>query len=125
MNGLGSEATAGYLAIVQELRPYFQFYDTHVHPYEVLFDRFHYEEEFARPGVLSLTGKSYTTPAVKNFQFPEMGDFNDDPRSQRLQDISVMLLKKVYGNVGEQVFIDQHPRTVRQPHALGEEVLHG
>lgn len=107
MKGLGPEESGQYLAILQALRPAYPFYDMHVHPYEVLFDRFTYEDEFSRPGVLSLTGKSYTTPAVKNFQFPEMGDFNDDPRSQRLQDISVMLLRKIYGNVGEQVFIDQ------------------
>ena len=107
MKGLGPEETAEYLAVLQKLRPAYPFYDMHVHPYEVLFDRFTYEGEFSSPGVLSLTGKSYTTPSVKKFQFPEMGDFNDDPRSQRLQDISVMLLRKVYGNVGEQVFIDQ------------------
>jgi predicted TIM-barrel fold metal-dependent hydrolase len=105
--GLGPEETAEYLAVVQSLRPYYKFYDTHVHPYEVLFDRFSYEDHYSRPGVLSLTGTSYQEPALKRFRFPEMGDFNDDPKSQRLQDISVMLLKKVYGNVGEQVFRDQ------------------
>ena len=107
MKGLGPEETAEYLGVLHTLRASHQFHDTHVHPYEVLFDRFSYQDEFSSPGVLSLSGKSYTTPALKSFQFPEMGDFNDDPRSQRLQDISVMLLKKVYGNVGEQVFIDQ------------------
>ena len=107
MKGLGPEQTAEYLGVLQTLRSAHQFHDTHVHPYEVLFDRFTYDDRFSSPGVLSLAGKSYTTPAVKSFQFPEIGDFSNDPKSQRLQDISVMLLKKVYGNVGEQVFVDQ------------------
>ena len=107
MRGLGSEETAEYLAVMQTLRQDHPFYDTHVHPYEVLFDRFSYQDEFSRPGVLSLSGKSYSSPSVRKFQFPELGEFNDDPRSQRLQEISVMLLRKVYGNVGEQVFLDQ------------------
>lgn len=106
MRGLGPEQTAEYLAVMHRLRPAYPLYDMHVHPYEVLFDRFTYQD-FSRPGVLSLTGKAYATPSVKQFQFPEIGEFNGDPRSQRLHDISVMLLKKVYGNVGEQVFMDQ------------------
>jgi predicted TIM-barrel fold metal-dependent hydrolase len=107
VKGLRPEETAEYLSILQDLRPSFPFYDMHVHPYEVLFDRFSYDNDLSRPGVLSLSGTSYTAPSVTRFQFPEMGDFNDEPRSQRLQDISVMLLRKIYGNVGEQVFIDQ------------------
>lgn len=107
MKSLRPEETAQYLSVLQSLRSSYPFYDMHVHPYEVLFDRFTYENEFTCPGVLSLAGKSYTMPSVTKFSFPEMGDFNDEPRSQRLQDISVMLLRKVYGNVGEQVFIDQ------------------
>jgi predicted TIM-barrel fold metal-dependent hydrolase len=107
VKALGPVETAEYLAVLQSLRQSYPLYDMHVHPYEVLFDRFTYEDESTLPGVLSLAGKSYTAPSVSKFNFPEMGDFNDDPRSQRLQEISVMLLRKVYGNVGEQVFIDQ------------------
>jgi predicted TIM-barrel fold metal-dependent hydrolase len=107
VKALRPEETSEYLGVLQSLRASYPFYDTHVHPYEVLFDRFTYEDQKADSGVLSLSGKTYTAPTVTNFRFPEMGDFNDDPRSQRLQDISVMLLRKVYGNVGEQVFLDQ------------------
>ena len=108
MKGLEPEQTAEYLGVVHSLRPRYPLCDMHVHPYEVLFDRFTYdEEEYSRPGVVSLPGKSYTTPSARSFQFPEISNFGDDPRSKRLQDISVMLLRKVYGNVGGQVFSDQ------------------
>jgi hypothetical protein len=107
VKSLRPEETAEYLRILQALRPAYSFYDMHVHPYEVLFDRFTYGDQYSSPGVISMAGKYYTTPEVSRFTFPEMGDFDDDPRSQRLQNISVMLLRKVYGNVGEQVFIDQ------------------
>jgi predicted TIM-barrel fold metal-dependent hydrolase len=107
VRGLGPEETSGYLSVLTGLRGSCPFYDTHVHPYEVLFDRFSYEEQSDRSGVLSLPGKCYTAPAAGRFRFPEMADFNDEPRSQRLQDISAMLLRKVYGSVGEQVFLDQ------------------
>jgi predicted TIM-barrel fold metal-dependent hydrolase len=107
VRSLRPEETAEYLSLLQALRRSYPFYDTHVHPYEVLFDRFTYDDDATHPGVLSISGKSYTSPSVTKFHFPEIGDFNDDPKSQRLQDISVMLLRKVYGNVGAQVFIDQ------------------
>lgn len=107
MKGLTPEHVSDYLSLLQAIKSSCPLYDMHVHPYEVLFDRFSYEHGPARPGVLSLAGKSYADPSLSNFHFPEMGDFKDEPRSQRLQDISVMLLKKVYGHVGEQVFIDQ------------------
>lgn len=106
MKGLSPDESSEYLSILQTLRRSYPLYDMHVHPYEVLFDRFTYDNEVAR-GVLSLSGKSYAAPSVTKFQFPEMGNFSDEPRPQRLQDISVMLLRKVYRNVGEQVFIDQ------------------
>lgn len=106
MKALSPEECSRYLAMVKSLRASYPLYDTHVHPYEVLFDRFIYDET-AHPGVLSLTGKTYASPLANNFKFPEIGYFSEDPRSQRLQDISVMLLKNVYAFVGEQVFIDQ------------------
>lgn len=107
MRTLAPEQAAEYLAVLQALRSSHHFYDMHVHPYEVLFDRFSYQEGSSGPGVVGLTGQPYTPPGLKNFRFPELGDFNDDPKAQKLQDISVMLLRKVYGYVGEKVFTDQ------------------
>ena len=107
MKGLGPEESSAYLAILQGLRSSCQFYDTHVHPYEVLFDRFSYGNEATHPGVLSLPGRCYTAPAVVRVKFTEESDFQGVQGPQRLQDIRVMLLKKVYGSVGEQVFVDQ------------------
>ncbi|HBG05115.1 MAG: hypothetical protein A2075_24185 [Geobacteraceae bacterium GWC2_58_44] len=107
MKGLGAEESSRYLSVLRALRPSCRFYDIHVHPYEIMFDRFSYDSESTVPGVQSLAGKSYTTPSLSQFKFPEIGDVGDDSRSQRLQEISLMLLRKVYGSVGEQVLIDQ------------------
>jgi predicted TIM-barrel fold metal-dependent hydrolase len=106
MKGIGAEETARYLCALTEIRSSCQLYDTHVHPYEVLFDRFSYEESEA-PGLLTMSGKSYLPASAGAVRFSEAADFNSDPRSERLRDISVMLLGRIYASVGEKVFRDQ------------------
>lgn len=107
MRTLPPETCASYLAILADIKQHHRLYDVHVHPYEVLFDRFTYLESGATPGVLSVDGKGYNTPSIYHFRFPELGDLGSDHKSLRLQDISVMLLKKVYSYVGSRVFSDQ------------------
>lgn len=107
MKGLGLEQSARYLSLLRELRSSCRFCDIHVHPYEVLFDRFSYDSDSSLPGVLSLAGKGYRGPALSQFNFPGTAFFSEErPASQRLREISVMLLQKVYGSVGERVFLD-------------------
>jgi predicted TIM-barrel fold metal-dependent hydrolase len=83
-----------------------RFYDMHVHPYEVMFDKFTYTGDSSLPGVLSLAGKSYTEPFIARFQFPEMNSDFIDPEPLRRARMSLIQLSRNYGNVGEQVFID-------------------
>jgi predicted TIM-barrel fold metal-dependent hydrolase len=107
VSGLAPEQSSRYLSLLRELKSCCRFYDIHVHPYEVLFDRFSYESDASISGVLSLAGKCYQGPALAPFKFPEAAFFNEEqPDSQRLQDISLMLLRKVYGSVGAPVFVD-------------------
>lgn len=106
MTGLSAGQCSEYLSILQTLRPSCRFYDLHVHPYEMLFDRFSYPPDTTRAGVLSLAGRCYLPPAAGEFKFPETSEMGDGPRSQRLLDIAMMLLGKVYGSVGEPVFQD-------------------
>ena len=42
MSGLAPEQSTRYLALLRDLKSSCRFYDIHVHPYEVLFDRFSY-----------------------------------------------------------------------------------
>ncbi|GFO68491.1 hypothetical protein GMLC_20700 [Geomonas limicola] len=107
MKTLPPETCAAYLGILAGIKQHHRLYDVHVHPYEVLFDRFTYQDSASAPGVLSLDGKGYSTPSIYHFRFPELTDLGNDSKSIRLQDISVMLLKKVYSFVGEKVFSDQ------------------
>lgn len=108
MSGLAPQQSSRYLALLGELRSSCRFHDIHVHPYEVLFDRFSYESDPCTPGVLSLAGTCYRGPALAPFRFPEAPCCDEEhPDSQRLQEISVMLLRKVYGSVGARVFADQ------------------
>ena len=106
MTGLTVAQCSEYLSIVQRLRFSCRFYDLHVHPYEMLFDRFSYHPDLSAAEVLSQSGKSYHPPAAADFKFPETSDLGDGPRSQRLLDIAVMMLGKVYGSVGGPVFRD-------------------
>ncbi|HJV66442.1 MAG TPA: amidohydrolase family protein [Geomonas sp.] len=106
MTGLTAAQTAWYLAAVAELRSSCRLYDIHVHPYEVLFDRFSYGASQVGPGVWSLPGKSYAPPATGPLKLSEVPESCPEPRSQRLCDIGVMLLSRVYGSVGPRVFLD-------------------
>ena len=106
MNGLAPDEAAAYLAILHALRCTCKFYDTHVHPYEVLFDRFSYGDEGVFRDLRCLTGRGYVAPAVAGFKFPESAEVDEGARSQRFKDVWVMLLRKVYGSVGERVFVD-------------------
>jgi hypothetical protein len=107
VTGLEPEEIARYLSVLRALKSSCRLYDAHVHPYEVLFDKLSYDRASNSPGLLSLLGRCYAAPAVSRFSFTEPAGFDDEPGSQRLRDISVMLLSKVYGHVGEQVFFDQ------------------
>jgi predicted TIM-barrel fold metal-dependent hydrolase len=107
VSGLKPDEILKYLSIVQSLRQSFRFYDMHVHPYEIMFDKFNYNYNPSRPEILSMSGTSYKTPSITNFNFPET--YNDPifQEPSRLQNISLMQLRSTYNNVGEQVFIDQ------------------
>ena len=107
MKGLAPEESSRYLSVLAELKASCRFYDTHVHPYEVIFDRFSYDESGADSKAVSLPGRSYTAAQLSTFSFPEAVDFNETPQAKRLQEISIMLLRKIYGSVGERVFGDQ------------------
>jgi len=107
VKGLAPEESARYLSALAEIKASCRLYDTHVHPYEVLFDRFGYQEDASQPGVLSVAGRSYRAPALASFRFPEAAELKEASPSPRLSEISLMLLKKVYGSVGERVFTDQ------------------
>lgn len=107
MKSLPPEDCSRYLSLVREIRQTHLLYDMHVHPYEVLFDKFSYQACDCDSQVMTVGGRIYSAPSICNFKFPEIAEFDNDPKSQRLQDISIMLLKKVYACVGEQVFADQ------------------
>lgn len=106
MNGLAPEESARYLAAVAELKSSCRLYDMHVHPYEVLFDRFSYQASDSLPGVLNMPGKTYAAPSTGALRFPEIAEFGNEPQSQRLLDVSVMLMGRIYGSVGPRVFLD-------------------
>ncbi|HJV34264.1 amidohydrolase family protein [Geomonas sp.] len=111
MNGIPAELSERYLQEVAELRCSGPLYDTHVHPYEVLFDRFAYQQDPSLPGVLSMPGKCYLPPAAGPVKFGEVPELGTELRPQRLIDIAVMLLGRMYGSVGPRVFSDQLSRS--------------
>ena len=106
MKGLAPEESSAFLAILQALRSSCKFYDVHVHPYEVLFDQFSYQDEVASPGLLSLSGRRYSAPVLGSVKLSETAEADGESVSQRFKDVWVMMLRKVYGNVGERVFVD-------------------
>jgi predicted TIM-barrel fold metal-dependent hydrolase len=110
MTGLGLEQISKYLSILRALKPSCLFYDTHVHPYEILLDKFSYAHT-SSPGVLTLSDTPYRAPSLSPFNFPATAvldtDSGNEQRSPRLREISQMLLRKVYGNVGERVLGDE------------------
>lgn len=107
MKELTSEESSRYLGILQELKSSCRFYDVHVHPYEVLFDRFFYGSEISAPGLLNVPGRCYTAPALSRIRFTDPAESAEFTETQRFQDVWVMLLRKVYGSVGGRVFTDQ------------------
>jgi len=104
---LSIEECSRFLSLVREIKQDHALYDSHVHPYEVLFDNLTYREAENNSEVLTLEGQSYTPPLVTAYRFSEAGDFDETPRAQRLREISCMLLKKIYGCVGQPVFEHQ------------------
>ena len=83
MKGLSPEQTSRYLSALAEIKRSCRIYDTHAHPYEILFDRFSYLQDPAAAGVLSVPGRSYAAPARAHFAFPEIAEF-DSAEAQRL-----------------------------------------
>jgi predicted TIM-barrel fold metal-dependent hydrolase len=107
VTGLGADQISGYLSALSGIRASCRLYDIHVHPYEILFDRFQYQADRSAPSLFTIPGKSYAPPALTRLKFPEITDLDDEMRSQRLQGIAALFLAKIYGSVGERVFADQ------------------
>lgn len=102
------QEASSYLSCVKALKKSHRFYDVHAHPYEVLFDKFSYEQEPARRGVLRLAGKAkaYAPPTIHEAPLSESDDAVPiDP--VMLQRISQMQLTRTYGHVGAPVFDDE------------------
>jgi predicted TIM-barrel fold metal-dependent hydrolase len=107
VTGLGPDEISGYLSALSGISSSCRLYDIHVHPYEILFDKFQYQPDPVAPSLFTIPGKSYIPPSLARLKFPEVADLDDGIRSPRLQGVAALFLAKIYGSVGAQVFVDQ------------------
>lgn len=105
MTVLGTEKISRYLSMVGSMKPACRFYDVHVHPYEILFDRFPCRDEVTEQGAWGLDDRC-SPPAISELELKGKTDEVIIPGSVSLERIALIRLKSLYGRVGERTFSD-------------------
>jgi len=95
-----------YLSAVKEMSFTHKFYDVHVHPYEVVFDKFIYPYGSDKSGVISLSKDGYSIPKTSEMVLDGLMNKVKTADITSLKNITMMRLRYIYGHIGGKVFSD-------------------
>lgn len=96
-----------YLAIIQEIAGSVRLTDSHVHPYEVMYDDCRYEPNPGIDGVYSTGGASYVPPTVDAISLePPAGPASDAPRDL-VERMMLLTMRRRFTHTGPQCWLDQ------------------
>ncbi len=95
-----------YISIIKELKADFVFYDSHTHPFDVIFDQVDYRTDKTRTGLFNRKGSGFISPKLVKLALEQKGcEINADAVDQRMQSkISEMLVRRLYSHTGPYVF---------------------
>jgi predicted TIM-barrel fold metal-dependent hydrolase len=103
---ISKEEVKQYLARVKELRSAYRLFDIHAHPFEILFDQFHYRLSPDQKGLYSASACPYHPPQLT--ALPPENTFRMDSGAEgNLKGgLSWIALREVYSHTGPKVFGD-------------------
>lgn len=107
MSFLSAAEISKYLDHVRELQRSHVFCDVHVHPYEVLLDRFEYMYGKPADGILSVDRNEYVPPSCFDLRFDQISAQSQAASRDYLQRSYLVVLRRLYGHIGAKVFLDQ------------------
>lgn len=95
-----------YICMVKELKADFVFYDSHTHPFDVIFDPVDYRTDKTRTGLFSTKGSGFISPKLVKIALEQKGcDLKTEVVDQTMQSkISEMLVRRIYSHTGPYVF---------------------
>ncbi len=101
---LGQGEVERYLALAREVGRTRPLYDVHVSPYEVVFCRFAYRRDPARPGVYGMDGPDYVPPHPRALRVED----GASPSGARPvpSEFSLLMYRQCYAHVGPRVLAD-------------------
>lgn len=93
-----------YISIIKELKANFVFYDSHAHPFDIIFDQVDYHKDKTKNGLFSTNGCDFISPKLTSLAIGQK-DSDDNNADQTLQSkISLMLIRRLYSHIGSCVF---------------------
>jgi predicted TIM-barrel fold metal-dependent hydrolase len=93
-----------HLDIVRNLKNSHEFYDTHVHPFEVFSDQFEYHASQEYEGLFTTGSARFTSPKLTSLSLGEQMDEKEKPDIQLR--IELLLIRSLYVHTGPKLFSD-------------------
>ena len=89
---------------ISDIKKDYKLYDMHVHPNEIIFNEYVYNQNKNFSEIQSIKGISYQKPEISNVKFPPEGEKKTISTPIMNKKIALMMsLKKLYGHIGPEV----------------------
>ena len=96
-----------YLSIIQEIASSVPLTDSHVHPYEVLYDDCRYEPNPNNDGVYSTGNASYVPPVCDSISLDYQAPPALDTRRDLVERMMLLTMRRRFTHTGPQCWLDQ------------------
>ena len=94
-----------YLEAAKNIKNGYEIYDTHVHPFELIFNQFEYQANPNKPDLYGIKGAKYIPPEISSIHL-STNDDKDSLTSKWQKKIFYLMIRRLYGHSGPKVFGD-------------------
>jgi len=94
-----------YLEAAKNIKNGYEIYDTHVHPFELIFNQFEYQANPNKPDLYGIKGAKYIPPEISSILL-STNDDKDSLTSKWQNKIFHLMIRRLYGHSGPKVFGD-------------------
>lgn len=103
---ISKEEVKQYLTRVKELKSSYRLFDIHAHPFEILFNQFHYRMSPDQKGLYSIDASPYQPPKLTALRLENAFGADSQTEGGLRGGLSWIALREVYSHTGPKVFDD-------------------
>jgi len=103
---ISREEVKQYLTRVKELKSSYRLFDIHAHPFEIIFNQFHYRMKPDQGGLYSIDASPYQPPKLTALRLENAFRADSQTEGDLRGGLSWIALREVYSHTGPKVFDD-------------------